>query len=115
MTLTIRKARPEGATERRDGAAQRDGATERRDGNAPEGEVVTTITGSGRPGLHTVSWDLLARKARPRELGGPTTPQELREVLPGTFTVSLKAGSETLSRTFEVKRGLGEKSPGRVR
>ena len=74
-----------------------------------------TITGSGRPGLHTVSWDLLARKARPREMGGPTSAQELREVLPGSYTVSLKAGNETLTRTFDVKRGLGEKSPGRVR
>jgi photosystem II stability/assembly factor-like uncharacterized protein len=80
-----------------------------------EGDVVTTVTGSGRPGLHTVSWDLLARKARPREMGGPTAPLELREVLPGTFSVSMKAGSETLTRTFEVKRGMGEKAPGRVR
>ncbi|HEY0670708.1 MAG TPA: hypothetical protein VGD27_00510, partial [Longimicrobiales bacterium] len=78
-------------------------------------DVVQTITGSGRPGLHTVSWDLLARRPRPRELGGPTTPQELREVPAGEYVVSFKVGPNTLSRTFRVTHGWAEQTPGRVR
>ncbi|HUP88190.1 MAG TPA: hypothetical protein VM100_02500 [Longimicrobiales bacterium] len=85
-----------------------------RKGNA-EGEVVQTLTGSGRPGLYTLAWDLNASKARARELGGPTNPQELRRVLNGTYTAVLKVGSNTMSRTFEVKHEWDVKSPGRVR
>jgi hypothetical protein len=80
-----------------------------------EGESVQTLTSSGRPGLHTVSWDLLAKRARPRELGGPTSTQELRLVTPGTYSVSMRVGGDTLTRTFEVKKGWEEKMPGRVR
>jgi hypothetical protein len=86
----------------------------RREGQA-ESENVQTVTGSGRAGLHNVSWDLLARRARPRELGGPTSPQELRLVTPGNYTVSMRVGGNTLARTFEVRKGWEEKTPGRVR
>lgn len=89
--------------------------TIRRPGAAGEGEAIQTVTGSGRPGLHTVSWDLLAKRARPREMGGPINPQELREVQPGTYSVSMKVGSNTYTRTFEVKKGLRIETPGRVR
>ncbi len=80
-----------------------------------EGEAVQTLTGSGRPGLHTVSWDLMARRARPRELGGPTNPQQLREVPDGTYSVTLKIGSASMTRTFEVQKAFDIKTPGRVR
>ncbi len=82
-----------------------------------EGEegVVQTLTGSGRPGLHRVAWNLRAREPRPRELGGPTSADELRTVLPGTYTVEMRAGGVTQSRSFAVERGWIEETPGRVR
>lgn len=82
---------------------------------AADDDVVQTLTGSGRPGVNTVTWDLLARRPRARELGGPTTPQELREVLPGVYTVSMRIGSNTMTRTFRVDHGWVENTPGRVR
>ncbi|HEY0809288.1 MAG TPA: hypothetical protein VGD49_03965, partial [Longimicrobiales bacterium] len=86
-----------------------------RKAGAGEDDVVQTITGSGRPGIQTVTWDLLARRPRARELGGPTTPQELREVPAGAYTVSMRVGNSTLTRTFRVDRGWLENTPGRVR
>jgi hypothetical protein len=80
-----------------------------------ESDVVQTLTGSGRPGINTVTWDLLARRPRPRELGGPTNPQDLRLVLDGRYVVSMRVGSNTLSRTFRVTNGWLESTPGRVR
>ena len=56
----------------------RDATLTIRRAGAPEDDVVQTITGSGRPGITTVTWDMLARRARPRELGGPTNPQRYR-------------------------------------
>ena len=82
---------------------------------APDDDVVQTITGSGRAGIQTVTWDLLARRARPRELGGPTNPQQLREVPAGTYTVSMRIGSTTHTKTFRVEHGWVENTPGRVR
>ncbi len=93
----------------------RDATLTVRRAGAPESDVVQTLTGSGRPGINTVTWDLLARRPRPRELGGPTNPQELREVPAGSYTVSMKIGNTTLSRTFRVEHGWQENTPGRVR
>jgi hypothetical protein len=89
--------------------------TIRRAGTTGEDDVVQTVTGSGRPGIHTVSWDLLARRPRPRELGGPTSPQELREVPAGSYSVSMRVGNNTLTRTFRVDHGWVEETPGRMR
>ena len=77
--------------------------------------AVQTLTGSGRPGLHRVVWDLRSREPRPRELGGPTSSDELRTVLPGTYTVELRAGGTTRSQSFAVAEGWIEQTPGRVR
>lgn len=86
------------------------------DGKPPEeGTVVQTLTGSGRPGLHVLGWDLRAKEARPRELGGPTSANELRDVPPGTYAVTLQAGDVKATRTFEVREGWPEASGGRVR
>ncbi len=78
-------------------------------------DVIQTLTGSGRPGLHTLTWDLTSKKERPRELGGPTSREELREVLPGRYSVTLKVGDQTFTRVFEVIQGWEEKTPGRIR
>jgi photosystem II stability/assembly factor-like uncharacterized protein len=93
----------------------RDATLTIRRAGAPDDDVVQTITGSGRPGITTVTWDMLARRARPRELGGPTNPQELREVPEGNYTVSLRVGNTTHTKTFRVSRGWVEHTPGRVR
>ena len=86
-----------------------------KDGKPDEGDVVQTLTGSGRPGLYTVSWDMLAKKPRARELGGPTSQQELREVQPGTYSVTLKVGGNTMTRTFDFQKVGAPIVPGRVR
>lgn len=80
-----------------------------------EGDAIQTVTSSGRPGLYTVTWDLLSKTPRPRELGGPTDPQELRQVPNGTYSVTLKVGNNTMTRTFDVQREFDLKTPGRVR
>ncbi len=95
VTLTIRTA----------GAGDEDG----------EGDVVRRLKSSGRPGIHVVDWDLKAEEPRPRELGGPLSRDDLREVLPGEYTVSLKVGDTKLSRTIVVEEGWEERTPGRVR
>jgi photosystem II stability/assembly factor-like uncharacterized protein len=88
--------------------------TIRREGAADD-DVVQTLTGSGRPGINTVTWDLLARRPRPRELGGPTEPDALRRVQDGRYIVSARVGNTTMSRTFRVTNGWVENTPGRVR
>lgn len=73
------------------------------------------IKSSGWAGMHSVTWDLNADGPRPRELGGPQSRDELREVLPGEYQVSLKIGDTTMKRTIVVENGWIERSPGRVR
>lgn len=86
------------------------------DGDADgAGTVVNTLTGSGRPGVHQVTWNLQNREARPRRLGDPTSPNELREALPGRYSVTLKVGERTLTETFTIAHGWIEEMPGRVR
>ena len=79
------------------------------------GDVVQTLTGSGRPGLHRLVWDLRSKDPRPRELGGPVSPDELRRVLPGRYTITLKAGDTTLTRPIVVEDGWWSTSDGAVR
>ena len=78
-------------------------------------EVIRTLDGSGEAGLHRVTWELKSEKPRPRELGGPTSADELKRVLPGEYTVELKVGDETLRQPLVVETGWVEKEPGRVR
>ncbi len=80
-----------------------------------DGEVIRTLSGPGDRGLHRVAWPLDRDEPRPRELGGPTDPGELRRVRPGTFEVTLEAGEAELTETVVVKEGWVERVPGRVR
>jgi photosystem II stability/assembly factor-like uncharacterized protein len=66
------------------------------------GDTVRTLTGSGFPGLQRVTWDLNRDKPRPRGLGDPTTPEELRRVLPGDYVVRLTFGKRKLERPITV-------------
>jgi hypothetical protein len=109
-TLTIRRLAD-------DGAAARDGdpaeaGTGDQDSN---GTTVARLTGSGRPGLHQLQWDLTLREARPRALGDPTSSAELQAAEPGTYEAQMVVGEETYTRTFRVERGWVEEVPGRVR
>ena len=66
------------------------------------GDTVRTLTGSGFPGLQRVTWDLNRDKPRPRGLGDPTSPAELRRVAPGEFAVRLTLGKRKLERKITV-------------
>jgi photosystem II stability/assembly factor-like uncharacterized protein len=90
-------------------------AADRTEDGAETGATVARVTGSGRPGLHRVTWDLATSEPRPRELGGPTGRDELRTAEAGRYEVRLQVGDETLTRTFLIRRGWVEEAPGRVR
>ncbi|MBI4539459.1 MAG: hypothetical protein HY704_08125 [Gemmatimonadetes bacterium] len=118
-TLTIRKA---GATAEegggRGGRGQARGGRPAADSASAEGkdeDVIQSLTGSGRPGIHQLVWDLKSKEPRPRELGGPLSEDELRNVLPGLYVVELKIGETTLRQTILVEEGWVERTPGRVR
>ena len=67
------------------------------------GDTIRAITGSGYPGLQRAAWDLLRDRPRPRELGGPTAPAELRRVLPGEYVVRLTLGERRLEQRIVVQ------------
>jgi photosystem II stability/assembly factor-like uncharacterized protein len=94
VTLTIRRADGEGDA---------------------SGVAVQTLTGSGRPGIHRLSWDLRARTARSRRLGDPTSADELRRVPAGRYAATLRAGDTSVTRHFQVYDGWPEPNHGRVR
>ncbi len=76
---------------------------------------IQTLEGPGEAGLHRVQWDLTRSEPRPRSLDAPTSEDERRRVLPGSYTVSLTAGDETLRREIVVEDGWVERVPGRMR
>jgi photosystem II stability/assembly factor-like uncharacterized protein len=78
------------------------------------GDTIRRLTGPGYPGLQRVTWDLLRDKPRPRELGGPTSRDELRRVLPGEYVVRVTVGSRTLERRITVREWPPDRL-GRVR
>lgn len=67
------------------------------------GDTVRKITGPGYAGLQSVTWDLSREKPRPRELGGPTDPKELRQIEPGEYTVLLTVRGKKLSQKIRVE------------
>ncbi len=82
---------------------------------ATAGSTVARLTGSGRPGMHQVTWDYSTSRPRPREMGGPTSRNELQEAAAGLYEVTLVADGKTMRRTFRVERGWIQEVPGRVR
>ncbi|HET9982454.1 MAG TPA: hypothetical protein VFQ38_02655 [Longimicrobiales bacterium] len=129
VTLTIKREAPAGAKPPvvADGRGARAAPTKPDGAQAPgqpqpeaqaasaEDDVVATLTGSGRPGLHVVSWDLRSKEPRPREMGGPLDRDELRRVPAGRYTVTLKVGDATLEQPILVEDGWFERSRGPVR
>lgn len=98
-------------------AADSGGATASGSGAGKDGagKTIRTLTGPGTVGFHVLTWDLERSEPRPREMGGPMNPAELRRVLPGTFRVVMKAGSASGEATLLVRSGWPERMPGRVR
>ncbi|MFI5279220.1 MAG: WD40/YVTN/BNR-like repeat-containing protein [Gemmatimonadales bacterium] len=66
-------------------------------------DTVRTLNGTGYPGLQRVTWDLLRERPRPRELGAPTAPAELRRVLPGEYVAHLTLGPRKLEQRIVVR------------
>jgi photosystem II stability/assembly factor-like uncharacterized protein len=67
------------------------------------GDTIRHLTGPGYAGLQQVTWDLMRDKPRPRELGGPTSRDELRRVAPGPYVVRLELGTRKLERPIVVQ------------
>ncbi len=109
VSLTIRHAAEAADTGAADAATRGEaaGGAAARGGAARRGgdDVVRTLTGSGRPGTHRLVWDLQASQPLGHVLGGPASPQEQRRVRPGRYSVTLKAGGRTMTRTFRVEEG----------
>ena len=66
------------------------------------GDTLRKITGPGYAGLQSVTWDLGRDKPRPRELGAPTDPRELRRVEPGDYLILMTLGGRKLSQQVHV-------------
>ena len=80
-----------------------------------KGPTLRKLTGSGWAGMHQLTWKLEADSPRPREIDGPTSRDELLEVRPGEYIVSLKVGEATMEQTIVVENGWVERTPGRIR
>jgi len=78
------------------------------------GDTVRTLTGPGFPGLQRVTWDLNRDRPRPRGLGDPTSPEELRRSLPGQYVVRVSLGKRKLERRIQVEE-LPPDRLGRIR
>ncbi|MDQ6828984.1 MAG: hypothetical protein M3081_08975 [Gemmatimonadota bacterium] len=66
------------------------------------GDTVRKITAPGYAGLQRVTWDLGRDKPRPRELGGPTDPRELKRIEPGEYVVLMNVGGKKMSQKVRV-------------
>jgi photosystem II stability/assembly factor-like uncharacterized protein len=80
------------------------------------GKTVRSLVGPGGAGLHQVHWDLETDAAKAPEAAGPprdrsavtfSERQRRRRVVPGTYTVTLEAGSARLTRPIVVKPEAG--------
>ena len=66
------------------------------------GDTVRKITGPGYAGLQSVTWDLGRDKPRPRELGGPTDPKELKRIESGEYVVLLSVAGKKLAQKVRI-------------
>lgn len=73
------------------------------------GDTVRKLTGAGYAGLNQVTWDLSSDKPRPRELRAPTTPADLRRVLPGDYFVLMTVGGRTLRQQIRVDEWVDDR------
>jgi hypothetical protein len=78
------------------------------------GDTLRRLTGPAYAGVNRVTWDLTRDKPRPRELGGPTSPADLKRVEPGEYVVQLTLGGRKLERRIVVKAWPADRL-GRIR
>jgi photosystem II stability/assembly factor-like uncharacterized protein len=78
------------------------------------GDTIRHLSGPGYPGVGHVTWDLTRDKARPRELGGPTSRDDLKRVEPGDYVVQLAVGSRKLVQHIVVREWPADRL-GRIR
>jgi hypothetical protein len=88
---------------------------------SPAGDVVRRMSAPAQAGLQRVVWDLGRDEPREREPDEPLRPSpgdspgpggvgripqagNLREVLPGVYTVTARAGANSMTKAVEVKR-----------
>ena len=87
------------------------------------GKTIRSLTGPGSAGLHHVQWDLEtdAAKAQTDPGLGPgrdrtavtlSERQRRRRVVPGSYTVTLEAGSTRLTRPIVVRAEAGLRADG---
>jgi len=73
--------------------------------------VITTVAGirsatspvPAIPAVERVTWDLTRDKPRPRELGGPTSRDELRRAPAGEYVVRLTLAKRRLEQRIVVQ------------
>jgi len=69
----------------------------------PSGESVRALKGPAEAGLHRVQWDLRGEPVPPPQGAGPDAePRPGPLVAPGTYTVALSAGGQTLVTSVTV-------------
>jgi hypothetical protein len=67
------------------------------------GDTVRTIQGPGYAGLQRAQWDGMRDKPRPRAMGEPTTPFELRTAGAGAYTVTMTVGGVTMRQPVVLR------------
>ncbi len=68
-----------------------------------KGDTVRKLSGPGYAGLNEVTWNLTSNKARPRALGDPTSPADLKRVEPGNYVVTMKVAGRTFTQAVRVE------------
>jgi hypothetical protein len=67
-----------------------------------KGDTVRKLSGPGYAGLNQATWDLTSSKPRPRGLGDPTSPADLKRVEPGDYVVTMKVAGKTFRQAVRV-------------
>jgi photosystem II stability/assembly factor-like uncharacterized protein len=67
-----------------------------------KGDTVRKLSGPGYAGLNQATWDLTSSKPRPRALGDPTSPADLKRVEPGDYVVTMKVAGKTFRQAVRV-------------
>jgi hypothetical protein len=79
-----------------------------------KGDTVRTIQGPGYAGMQRAQWDGMRDKPRPRALGEPTTPAELRMAAPGAYVVTMTAAGVTMRQPVVLREWPADRR-GRIR
>jgi flagellar hook assembly protein FlgD len=79
-----------------------------------KGDTVRTIQGPGYAGLQRAQWDGMRDRARPRALGEPTTPAELRMAEPGAYVVTMTVSGVTMRQPVVLREWPADRR-GRLR